>query len=89
MSNGKNILDENGYIIPHCNLCRKVLNLGEKVIMDSMYYITHSDCQSLNPFPMLDQGEFSEVVGRNFRYFPSFVERFNETGVYKKKAPLE
>ncbi|MGD6899355.1 hypothetical protein [Bacillus infantis] len=89
MSNRENTHDENGYPIPHCNLCMEELKLGEKVIMDSMYYITHSRCQNLNPFPMLDQGEFSEVVGRNFRYFPGFVEQFNEMGVYKRKAPLD
>jgi hypothetical protein len=83
------ILDENGYVIPQCNLCREKLNLGEKVVMDAMYYLTHLRCQNLNPFPKLDQGEFSEVVGRNFRYFPSFVQQFNATGVYKMKAPLK
>lgn len=83
------IYDNNGYVIPHCNLCMEELKLGEKVIMDSMYYLTHLHCEHLNHFPKFDQGEFSEVVGRNFRYFPNFFKQFNETGVYKRKTPLE
>lgn len=80
--------DDKGYVIPHCNLCMDEIKLGEKVVMDSMYYLVHLRCEHLNHFEKLDQGEFSEVVGRNFRYFPNFVKQFNETGVYKRRPPL-
>jgi hypothetical protein len=33
------IYDNNGYMIPHCNLCMEELKLGEKVIMDSLLWI--------------------------------------------------
>ncbi|MBU8729148.1 hypothetical protein KM915_03640 [Cytobacillus oceanisediminis] len=81
--------DENGYVIPHCNLCMQELKLGEKVVMDSIYSLVHLRCKHMNQFENLDEGEFSEVIGRNFHYFPNFVKQFNETGVYKRKAPLD
>ncbi|MBY0157208.1 hypothetical protein H0178_15555 [Cytobacillus firmus] len=64
------------------------LKLGQNVFMDSIHSLVHLRCEHMNRFEKLDEGEFSEVVGRNFRYFPNFVKQFNETGVYKRKAPL-
>ncbi len=83
------VYDENGYVIPHCIQCMQELKLGENVVMDSMYSLVHLRCEHMNQFEKLDEGEFTEVVGRNFRYFPNFVKQFNETGVYNRKTLLD
>lgn len=77
--------DELGYVVPHCQLCMDEIKLGETLIMTELYYLVHERCEDQNKHGEMDRGEFSELVGRNFAFFPSFVQQFNEMGVYKKQ----